>query len=97
MHHAEIARAFEATLFLSMIAALGLGAHRALATAPALEAPVVRTRSAPALLLHPLVQFLLVCAVVYVNQVLFGAFIPFQVFRLTVSRSKATRRKSRSP
>jgi hypothetical protein len=75
MHHAEIARAFETTLFLSMTAALGLGAHRALAAMRAPEVPHARARSRPALLLHPLAQFLLVCAVVYVNQVLFGAFI----------------------
>ena len=78
MHHAEIARAFEATLFLSMTAALGLGAHRALSSVRAIrasDAPGEVARSASSLLLHPLAQFLLVCAVVYVNQVLFGAFI----------------------
>lgn len=75
MHHAEIARAFETTLLLSMLAALGLGAERAFTASRARVTPSARPSKVPALLLHPLAQFLLVCAVVYVNQVLFGAFI----------------------
>jgi hypothetical protein len=75
MHHAEISRAFEATLFLSMMAALGLGAQRAFAGTREAVTPSAGPTKVPALLFHPLAQFLLVCAVVYVNQVLFGAFI----------------------
>jgi len=81
MHHADIASAFEATLVLSTVAALGLGVQRALERIPRTRAtptarPRVRASSTlSSLSLHPLSQFLLVCAVVYVNQVLFGAFI----------------------
>ena len=79
MHHGAIASAFEATVLLSTAAALGLGAHLAWAPRAASEPSVnVSQRSQRPLLtlaLHPLAQFLLVCALVYVNQVLFGAFI----------------------
>ncbi len=75
MHHAEIASAFETTLFFSMVAAVGLATHRALPSARAAELPPVAARARSALLLHPLSQFVLVCVVIYVNQVLFGAFI----------------------
>jgi hypothetical protein len=78
MNRAELASAFETTLLLSMLAALALGAQRAFER-PSVVAKVRRAPEAPrsafAVLLHPLAQFLLVCAVIYVNQVLFGAFI----------------------
>ena len=73
MHRADIASAFEATLLLSMVAALGLGVRHARPGNRAEQGP--RTPSRSALLFHPLVQFVLVCAVIYLNQVLFGAFI----------------------
>lgn len=78
MHHAAIASAFEGTVLFSTAAALGVGAQLALgargsAMTVAAERPAA-TR-VPTLLLHPLAQLLLVCAIVYVNQVLFGAFI----------------------
>jgi hypothetical protein len=75
MHRADIASAFEATVLLSTVAALGIGMHRAVQSARLAPRPRARASSSPSLLLHPLSQFLLVCAVVYVNQVLFGAFI----------------------
>lgn len=78
MHHAAITSAFEGTVLLSTAAALGIGAHLAwrARVAPSSEpSPDAPRRSFATLALHPLAQFLLVCAIVYVNQVLFGAFI----------------------
>jgi hypothetical protein len=91
MHYgyAAIASAFEGTVLLSTAAALGIGAHlawSALSPTSMRGAPTVASsgassrersarRSLAVLALHPLAQFLLVCALVYVNQVLFGAFI----------------------
>jgi hypothetical protein len=81
MHHAAIASAFEGTVLMSTAAALGIGAHLArarLARRASSEARDARNeagRSLVTVALHPLAQLLLVCAFVYVNQVLFGAFI----------------------
>jgi hypothetical protein len=77
MHHAAIASAFEATVLLSTAAALGIGAHLAWSSRgpSSMRAAASAPRSLAALALHPLAQFLLVCAIIYVNQVLFGAFI----------------------
>jgi hypothetical protein len=84
MHYAAIASAFEGTVLLSTAAALGIGAHLARVSLerpePSSErssepSPDASPRSIMTLALHPLAQFLLVCATVYVNQVLFGAFI----------------------
>ena len=84
MHYAAIASAFEGTVLLSTAAALGIGAHLARVSlaspSPSSEPsseplPDASRRSIATLALHPLAQFLLVCAIVYVNQVLFGAFI----------------------
>jgi hypothetical protein len=90
MHHAAIASAFEGTVLMSTAAALGIGAHLARARLARRASGEARNearddarrdgrrearRSLATLALHPLAQLLLVCAVVYVNQVLFGAFI----------------------
>lgn len=84
MHAADVRAAFEGTVLLSTAAALAVGiAHAARAPRPAATAGPASPPAAPAssasrlgsLLLHPLAQLLLVCALVYVNQVLFGAFI----------------------
>ena len=84
MHYAAIASAFEGTVLLSTAAALGIGAHLARVSLarperwserPSEPSPHASRRSIATLALHPLAQFLLVCAIVYVNQVLFGAFI----------------------
>ena len=83
MHHAAIASAFEGTVLMSTAAALLIGAHLARARLTRREeegrearssSPAAR-RSVATLALHPLAQFVLVCALLYVNQVLFGAFI----------------------
>ncbi|MDB5212195.1 MAG: hypothetical protein JWO86_122 [Myxococcaceae bacterium] len=83
MHHAAIASAFEGTVLLSTAAALGIGAHLSgarsgarTASAAIASVPNARARrSLATLALHPLAQLLFVCALLYVNQVLFGAFI----------------------
>ncbi len=86
MHHAAIASGFEGTVLMSTVAALGIGAHLArarLARPPSSEPSSegrdetgnAARRSLVTLALHPLAQLLFVCALVYVNQVLFGAFI----------------------
>jgi hypothetical protein len=75
MHHAAIASAFEGTVLMSTAAALGIGAHLARARLAPTASPRSAGSSLVTLALHPLAQLLLVCALVYVNQVLFGAFI----------------------
>ncbi len=85
MHYADIARAFEATVLLSTAAAVGIGARlafgereeRADEGAGMATAPVARplVSEVARIALHPFAQLLLVCAILYVNQVLFGAFI----------------------
>ena len=79
MYSAPLATAFEATVLLSTIAAVAIGAYLARPSSP--HSPLLvagrlsPVRSFSTLLLHPLAQFVLVCAIIYVNQVLFGAFI----------------------
>lgn len=82
MHHAARAQAFEATVLLSTLAALAIGLSVAAVASRARGERAVasskvssKVSSSASLFFHPLVQFLLVCLVVYVNQVLFGAFI----------------------
>lgn len=75
MHASDIRSTFEATVLLSTAAALAIGAWL---TRRAPEEPRLApggARSWRSVLFHPLAQFLLVCALVYVNQVLFGAFV----------------------
>jgi hypothetical protein len=77
MHYAALATAFEATVLLSTLAALTLGTR--LAQVSETSQPASPSRFHFRFHFHhlfsPLPQFLLVCAVVYLNQILFGAFI----------------------
>jgi hypothetical protein len=81
MRSAEIRAAFEVTVLLSTAAALAIGAWTATRSSEAPRAPSAPGASTPAgalvtgLFLHPLGQLALVCVALYVNQVLFGAFI----------------------
>ena len=68
--------AFDATVLLSTAAALTIGASLASgARQTASPSRVASGLCSSSLFFHPLTQWLLVCAVIYVNQVLFGAFI----------------------
>ena len=78
MHASDIRSAFEATVLLSTAAALAIcGWLMVRREEEPRHAPAGshRDRAWRSVLLHPLAQFLLVCAVIHVNQVLFGAFI----------------------
>jgi hypothetical protein len=79
MHDARIDGAFEATVLLSTCAALAMGLARARskgdAASDAEEPPATRRFPLAALALHPLAQLVLVCALLYANQVLFGAYV----------------------
>lgn len=80
MYDAPLSAAFEATVILSTAATLAIGATLARRPTPLTHSSdppraVPGSLFARSLLFHPLTQFLLVCAVLYVNQVLFGAFI----------------------
>lgn len=81
MDYAAIGNAFEVTVWLSTAAALGIGAvgwAKAGAEAEARASASARARArggVATVLLHPLAQFVIVCLVIYVNQVLFGAYV----------------------
>ena len=77
----HLASALEATVLLSTAASVVLGmsllrSDRNAPAPPSGRTPTHATRSIAArVAVHPLAQLLLVCALLYLNQVLFGAFI----------------------
>jgi hypothetical protein len=85
MHRADIAKTFEATVVLSTLATLVVGlvvAARSKHAEPRIPNSQSQSQShsqfsfsLSSLFAHPLVQLCLVSALIYVNQILFGAFI----------------------
>lgn len=75
MHDPTLASALEMTVLASTAAALAVAVYATGDRARATTNELGSRFSLRALFLHPLAQLLLVCGVLYLNQVLFGAYI----------------------